>query len=84
MKQSAFEEWIDTFVSEKGLDQDHHFEVEGEEWGTNFIPLAAVICDIKLASHDDQMRIKAMLIKIDFRNGNVMDYFKGIAQAMAR
>ena len=44
--------WIDRFVSEKELDTDRVFEVEGES-GPNFIPLAVVIEHIKIATKQE-------------------------------
>ncbi len=82
-KKSAFITWLDTFVSEKGLDTDHVFEVEGKDWGTNYIPLDALIEAIKGASDNEKNAIKDTIVKIDFYNGDVMDYFKHLAKAIA-
>jgi len=35
-------------------------------------------------SQDEQKAIKNILVKIDFQNGNIMDFFKHLAQAIAR
>ncbi len=80
---TTFNQWLDTFVSEKGLDTDHIFEVEGKEWGTNLIPLDALLEAIKGASDNEKAAIKDMIVKIDFYNGDVMDYFKHLAKAIA-
>lgn len=79
-----FNTWLDTLVSEKGLDLEHTFEVEGPEWGTNWIPLAIVIEAIKGAPKREQDGIKNMLVRIDFVNGSVLDYFGHLAKALAR
>ena len=42
-----FEKWLDTLVSEKGLDLDHTFEYNGPVYGMNMIPLESVIEQIK-------------------------------------
>lgn len=74
--------WIDRFVSEKELDTEHTFEVEGTS-GPNFIPLAVVVEHIKIATAQEQKQIKDVLVKIDFANGNVMHFFNHLAQAIA-
>lgn len=79
----TFNEWLDTFISEKDLDLEQVFEVEGPDWGTNYIPARVVVEHIQIASPAEQMEIKNMLVKIDFHNGDVMDFFKHLAKAIA-
>lgn len=78
----TFDRWIDTLLMEKNIDPDHMLEVEGAS-GTNFIPVAILIDAIKAAPKHEQSRIKTMLVKIDFVNGNVLNYFQHLAQAIA-
>lgn len=80
---SAFTTWLDTFIDEKGLDLERVFVVEGKEWGTNHILLGCVIDAIKAAPAHEQASIKSMLVKIDFRNGNLYHYFEHLAKAIA-
>ena len=77
-----FAEWLDTFVSEKGIDTEQEFEVEGES-GMNYIPLEVVIEHMKIAPAKEQAAIKTMFVKIDFANGDVVDYFRHLAKAIA-
>lgn len=81
---NEFGKWLDTFVDEKGLDRDHTFEAEGPKWGSNWIPLQVVIDAAKSASAKEQALIKTTLVKIDFRNGDVMHYFNYLAEALAK
>ena len=83
-RPSAFATWLDTFVEEKGLDTDHVFTVPGPRWGDNLIPLSVVLREAKATGSAEQKAIKDMLVKIDFRNGNVMLYFEHLAKALAR
>ena len=83
MKQSAFCNWLDTFVEEKGLDLEFQFEVEGKDWGMNYIPLEIVLGAIKNTTVQEQAQINDMIVRIDFANGDVMDYFKHLAKAIA-
>ena len=74
--------WLDTFVDEKDLDVEDILEVDGES-GTNFIPLGALLDVIKEAPQNEQTAIKAVLVKIDLINGDVMDYFRHLSKAIA-
>ncbi len=83
-KPTEFNEWLDTFVSEKRVCTETLFEVEGPEWGMNLIPCEVVLEHIRMASPDTQAKIKDELVKIDSVNGNVMDYFRWLATPIAR
>lgn len=77
-----FTAWLDTFVGEKELDTERLFEIEGES-GLNIIPLGVVLEHIKIAPQNEQAAIKRMIVRIDFVNGDVTDYFRHLAQAIA-
>lgn len=79
-----FRTWLNTFVDEKGLDRDQVIEAEGPIYGTNWIPLEALLETILRAPKHEQQGIKDMLVRIDFVNGDPMDYFKHLAQAIAK
>ena len=57
----AFNQWIDTFVSEKGIDQEQIIEVEGGVFGTNFIPCGVVIENIKTTSEEEKQQAQNKL-----------------------
>ena len=78
-----FKKWLNTFVDEKGLDCDQVIEIQGPIYGTNYIPLQCVIDAILVAPEHEQKGIKEMLVKIDFVRGDVLDYFKHLAKAIA-
>ena len=80
----TFGRWLNTFISEKNLDLEHVFEVEGPDWGMNSIPLGVVVEHMMIAPASEQAEIKNMIVRIDFRNGDVMDFFKHLAKALAR
>ena len=75
--------WLETLIEEKGLDQEQIMEVEGPS-GTNFMPLSMVVDAICATTDDEQKAIKKNLVKLDFYNRNIMDYFKHLAQALAK
>jgi len=79
-----FNTWIDTFVSEKGIDTEKTFEVEGKEWGMNIIPVGVIIEHMKITTAEEQAGIKDIIVKIDFNNGDVLHFFKHLAQAIAK
>jgi len=78
----TYEEWLNTLIEEKGLNTESIFEVEGES-GMNFIPLGVVVEHINIATQKEKRQIKDALVYIDFKNGNIMDFFKHLAQAIA-
>jgi hypothetical protein len=79
----TFATWLDTFVSEKGIDLEDVLAVEGPS-GLNQIPVGCLVDLMKQAPKHEQAGIKTMIVKIDFRNGDVLDYFRHLAQAVAQ
>jgi hypothetical protein len=78
-----FASWLLTFVSEKGLDVEHRFEVDGPQGMINSIPLSNVITAMCHGSADEQEAIRNQLVALDFANRNVMDYFERQAGVLA-
>jgi hypothetical protein len=78
----SFNKWLDTFVEEKGLDTEQLFEAEGPS-GLNIIPLGVVLDHIKITTPAEKAAIKRMVVRIDFVNGDVTDYFRYLAQVIA-
>jgi len=69
-----FYEWFVTFLEEKEIDLSD-FLTEGIQVGD----VAQGICD---TSPQEQKAIKDILVKIDFQNGDVLHFFKHLAQAI--
>ena len=77
------ENYLNNLINEKNnLDMESLIEVEGES-GLNIIPLGCLVEAILSASKNEQKAIRNMLVKIDFLNGDVMNYFQHLAQAIA-
>ena len=76
-----FNKWFDTFLDEKNL-QHKSWTIKDKNGTDNFINSEFVIESIKNSPSNEQKSIKDMLIKIDFKNGNVMDYFKHLATGL--
>jgi hypothetical protein len=79
----SFSNWLDLFLSEKGIDLDEIISVEGDS-GQNLIPVGCLVDVIKSAPDHEQRGIKAMMVRIDFQDGRVIDYLRHLAQAIAR
>jgi len=78
----SFDRWIDTFIEEKGIDTEYLLSVDGL-LGKNYIPVGCVIEAMKNAPKHEQQAIKNMIVKIDFANGDVIDFFRHLAEAIA-
>ena len=77
-----FKSWLLTFIDEKGIDMEDALIVEGPS-GENYIPVGSLVEAMIQAPTNEQRGIKDMVVKIDFRNGDVMDYFRYLARAIA-
>lgn len=77
-----FSKWLDTFLEEKGIQLDQPITVEGKS-GPNHMIVQNVVDAIKATNEAERNGIKTMLVKIDFRNGDVMHFIKHLAQAIA-
>jgi tRNA pseudouridine-54 N-methylase len=50
----------------------------------NFMTVEVVVEHILIASKEEQKQIRTMLVRIDFHNGDVLDFFKHLAKAIAK
>jgi hypothetical protein len=78
----SFNRWLDTFLDEKGIDGEEILEAEGPS-GTNWIPIACLVELMKAASESERQSLKAVLVRIDFVNGDVRHYLTHLAKAVA-
>lgn len=78
----TFKTWINTFLSEKGIDLETILEAEGPS-GMNSIPVGCLVDMMIGAPKHEQAGIKTMLVKIDFRNAPVLPYLNHLAKAVA-
>lgn len=78
-----FNNWLDTFIEEKGVDTEEILEAEGAS-GTNFIPVGVIVEHMKMASPREKDQIQGMIVQIDFLNGDVLHFFKHLAKAIAK
>ena len=80
--ESAFNKWLDTFIEEKGIDLEQVIEIKTEN-NTHYFEVGNIIANIKATTPEEQAGIKDMIVKIDFYNGDVVDYFRHLAQVLA-
>ena len=77
--------YLTNLISEKAnISMDTVIEVEGQDWGTNFIPLECVVEYILSSGGANQQAVMNTLTKIDFANGDVLHFFKHVASFMAK
>lgn len=75
--------YLTALISEKdGISMETPIEVEGQS-GTNFMTVQTVVEHILIAPHKEQEAIRRTLVKIDFHNGDVLDFFNYLAKAIA-
>ena len=77
-----FNEWLDTLIDEKGIDKEEEIITEGES-GTNFMTVDTVVEAIKATGTREQGKSKDTLVFIDFKNGDIVHFFRHLAQALA-
>ena len=80
---TSFRIYLNNLVAEKdGLDPLMVFQVEGPS-GLNFIPLACLVERMNSTTAREQELIRDMLVRIDFVIGDVADYLRHLAGAIA-
>lgn len=81
MAKENFNDWFETFLEEKNLGF-RMFEIEDDHGYIHLIDSDLVIENIKHAPDQEKEKIKIVLVKIDFYNGNVHHFFKHLAKAL--
>ena len=78
---ATFKKWFTTFIEEKNIDLDLHFDFDTPD-GFHVMPYSMVTNAILAAHPSEQAAIKNTIVKIDFANGDVCHYFRHLAQAL--
>lgn len=79
----TFKKWFVTFIEEKGIDLEEEFVVIGPVFGENHMTYQNIYDLILQVPVSEQKAIQKMLVKIDFMNGDIRDYFRHLAKAVA-
>jgi hypothetical protein len=82
MNQQQFNEWLDTFLDEKGIDLEQEIEVEGDS-GINYLTVGIVIEHMKVANSAEQMLLHDRFVRLDFYNQPIVPFIEHLAQAIA-
>lgn len=81
-EKNVFNKWIDTFIEEKGIDLQKVIEIKTEK-NTHYFEIGNIVENIKATTLEEQSTIKDTIVKIDFYNGDILDYFKFLAKILA-
>jgi len=73
-----------TLLEEKGISLETVLEVEGAEWGLNMIPVEVVVEFMEGSDIATQKKMRDTLTKIDFMNGDIMDFITYVAKFLAK
>ena len=77
-----FQEWLNTFLQEKGIDLEEGFEIEGPS-GINHMMYLHVVDAMLATSEEEQKSLKTVLVKLDFIHHDIKSYLRHLAQAIA-
>jgi len=75
--------YLNTLLEEKGISQERVLEVTGSEWGTNFMPISVIVDFLSNLDKETQKKVKNTFVKIDFHNGDIVDFLNHIAKGIA-
>lgn len=73
--------WLETFLDEKGFGYVD-WEIEDSTGETHMIDSDVVIEAILNAPEHEQAKVKQTLVKIDFVNASIEDYFQHLAKCL--
>lgn len=78
---SKFSHWFDTFLDEKNLPHTA-WEFSASNGTTHFIDTNVVIEMIRNTNSDEQRKTKYIIVQIDFHNGDVIHFFRHLAEGI--
>lgn len=82
-KKVEFNNWLDKFIEEKGINLEETFSLEVDGVGHLF-DYESIVEQIKNTSKEEQEAIRKKIIEIDFYNADVKDYFRHLAVPLAK
>ncbi|TDA65784.1 hypothetical protein E0765_04700 [Sulfuricurvum sp. IAE1] len=77
-----FRAWIETFLDEKGIDMGHSFTYDSDV-GFALISVGAIVDQMCVSNANIKAAIQSKIVEIDFKNGDVLHYFRFLGQFMA-
>tara|TARA_R110002050_G_C8576920_1_gene483243 strand:+ start:260 stop:511 length:252 start_codon:yes stop_codon:yes gene_type:complete len=82
MVKNKYKEWLDTFIEEKELPMEDTFTID-KNGNMNIMSYKTIYEHILIANKQEQNKIKDIIVKIDFKNGDVLHFFRHLGQAIA-
>ena len=79
--QTAFDKWLDTFIEEKGIDLEDTFDLDTND-NLHIFDYGFVIEMIKQTSKEEQKKIKAKIVYLDFFNKDIKHFLRHLAKAL--
>lgn len=79
--KSPFEQWLDKFIDEKGIDISEEFKSTNNGISMIFT-YNDVLINLKRTSETEQEDIKKNIIALDFYNSDIKDYLKHLSKAL--
>lgn len=83
MKANEFDEWLDKYIEEKGINLDEPFSLEVDGIGHLF-DYASIIEQMKHTSKSEQEKIRNKIAEIEFYNDDVKDFLRHLAIPLAK
>lgn len=83
MKKNEFDEWLDKYIEEKGINLEETFSLEIDGAGHLF-DYASIIEQMKCTSKGEQEKIRNKIAEIEFYNADVKDFFRHLAIPIAK
>jgi hypothetical protein len=75
-----FTNWLNTMIEEKGL--ENHLLDLSELDVINGVPVRDIVDYLCQLPVSEQKKVKTILVKIDFQNGDICHFFKHIAKGI--
>lgn len=83
VKDKEFNEWLDKYIEEKGINLEETFSLEIDGIGHLF-DYASIIEQMKCTSKSEQEKIRIKIAEIEFFNADVKDFFRHLAIPIAK
>lgn len=78
-------QYLITLLTEKGIDLGYNFKIKSDSvFGDHIIPLMVLVEFIESLDPNSQKKIRETLVRIDFQNGNILHFFKFMAEGMVK
>lgn len=75
--------YIETLIEEKDIDTRMIFEVAGPDGTVNLMSYENIMVALRITTPREREAVANMLRRIDFANGDITDYLRHLAQALA-